>query len=174
MVAVKPSLWIRLDTVARQLTPFLLTMLAVLVTVLPLQLPNLGMAGPVWPLMAVFYWGLYRPDLMPPAAVFVAGLMLDVLSGAPIGVNTLSFLLVHGVVAAQRRFFYGKPYAIVWLGFAFVSAGAFLASWLLASAWHGTMVAPRMLIFQFLLTVGCFPLLSWALLAWQRLFLRHV
>lgn len=171
---VKPSLWTRLDTLARQLTPFLLTMASVLIAVLPLQLPNVGMTAPVWPVMAVFYWSLYRPDLMPAPAVFVIGLMLDTLSGAPVGISAVAFLFVHGIVTAQRRFFYGKPYAIVWLGFALIAAAALTLSWLLASIWHGTILGTRIIAFQYLLTVGCFPVLSWALFAWQRLFLRYV
>lgn len=171
---MKPSFWIRLDAAAKQLTPFLLTMFSVLITVLPTQLPGIGMAGPVWPLMAVFYWGLYRPDLMPAAAVFVVGIMLDALSGAPIGAGALAFLLVHGVVVAQRRFFNGKPFAVVWLGFALIAGGAFAAGWVFACVWHGTIIESRVLTFQYLLTIGFFPLLSWALFGWQRLFLRHV
>lgn len=171
---MKPSLWVKLDTVARQITPFGLTMVFTLLTVLPLQVPGLGVTGPVWTIMGLYYWALYRPDLMPAVTVFLVGLMLDALSGTPLGGNALVFLMAHRLVVTQRRFFYGKPFAIVWLGFGLVAAGAFAASWLLTSLWHGTIIGQRILVLQYTLTVCLFPLVFRALFEWQRLFLKQV
>lgn len=171
---MKPWLWVKLDTVARQIAPFGLTMVFTLLSVLPLHVPGLGVAGPVWTIMSLYYWALYRPDLMPAAAVFLVGLMLDALSGAPLGVNALVFLMVHRLVVTQRRFFYGKPFAIVWLGFALVTAGALAAGWLLTSLWHGRIIDQRILVFQYILTLALFPLVFRALFEWQRLYLKEV
>ncbi len=171
---VKPSLWLKLDIAARQLTPFALTMVLTLLTVLPLQVPGLGVAGPVWTLMGLYYWVLYRPDLMPVGAVFVVGLMLDALSGTPLGSNALIFLLLHRLVVSQRRFFYGKTFSIIWLGFALVAAGTFAATWLLTSVWHGAFLDPRGVAFRYLVTLVLFPLIFRALFEWQRLFLKQV
>lgn len=171
---MKPSLWIRVDALARQLTPLLLSLLLTLMAVVPLQMPALGAVAPVWPLMAVFYWSLYRPDLMPVIGVFSVGLLYDALSGAPIGVNTAVLVVVHGLVLAQRRFFYGKPFAIIWLGFALVSACALVAVWLLSCAWYGRLLMPEATVFQYLVTLGLFAPLAWLLLLWQRSFLREV
>ena len=171
---MRPSLWVKLDTVARQITPFGLTMMFTLLTVLPLQVPRLAVAGPVWTIMSLYYWGLCRPDLMPAVTVFLIGLMLDALSGGPLGVNALVFLIVHRLVVTQRRFFYGKSFVIVWLGFGLVAAGAFAASWLLTSLWHGTIIDQRVLVLRYLLTLGLFPLVFRALFEWQRLFLKQV
>jgi rod shape-determining protein MreD len=88
------------------------------------------------------------------------------------GVSAAVFVVVHGVVNTQRRFFFGKSFAIVWLGFALVSTGAFVATWVLVSAFYGVLIQPQALFFQALLTLGCFPLLSWSLLRWQMVFLR--
>jgi rod shape-determining protein MreD len=145
-----------------------------LLTVLPLRVPPLGVAGPVWTMMSVYYWALYRPDLMPAVAVFLIGLMLDALSGTPLGINALVFLIVHRLVVTQRRFFYGKPFVIVWLGFGLVTAGAFAAAWLLTSLWHAKILDLDVLVFRSLLTLGLFPLVFRALFEWQRLFLKQV
>ncbi len=171
---MKPSLWVKLDTAARQITPFALTMMFMLLTVLPLQVPRLGVAGPLWVLMSVYYWTLYRPDLMPAAAAFIVGLMFDAVSGAPLGVNALAFLIAHRLVVTQRRFFHGKPFVIVWLGFAIVAGGVFAMGWLVSSLWHGTILDQRALILRYLLTVGLFPVVFRALFEWQRLFLKQV
>ena len=78
--------------------------------------------APALPLIAVFYWTLYRPDLMPPVAAFVIGLLQDILGGLPLGVSACVLVGVHAAVNTQRRFFIGKSFAVVWLGFALVSA----------------------------------------------------
>ncbi len=165
---MRSTFWAKADTVARQLTPFGLTVILVLIGAVPLQVPGIASVTPLLPMIGIYYWAIYRPDLMPVAAVFVIGLLYDALSGAPLGVSAAVFVIVHGIIDGQRRFFAGKSFMIVWLGFFLVSAGALFASWLLVSAFYGTFVRSEALMFQYLITLGCFPLLSWALLRWQR------
>lgn len=169
---MKPTLWHRLDALARRLTPFALTLVLVVVSVVPLHIPGFARVAPLLPLIAVYHWAIYRPALLPAFAVFVIGLLQDTLTGMPIGVNALVFLGVYGVVLSQRRFFAGKSFAVVWLGFAVVAAGAALSSWILVSVYYVTLVAPRPVLFQYLMTLGVFPLLVWVFLRWQRAFLE--
>lgn len=169
---MKPSLWHRLDALARRLTPFALTLVLVVVSVVPLHIPGFARVAPLLPLIAVYHWAIYRPRLLPAFAVFVIGLLQDTLTGTPIGVNALVFIGVYGVVLSQRRFFAGKSFAVVWLGFTVVAAGAALSSWILVSVYNLTLVAPRAVLFQYLMTLGVFPLLAWVFLRWQRAFLE--
>ncbi len=170
---MRSSFWARADAIARQSTPFALTMFLVLLGAVPLHVPGFASVTPLLPMIGIYYWTIYRPDLMPVAAVFVVGLLYDALSGTPMGTNAAIFVLIHGIIDSQRRFFAGKPFMIVWLGFLLVSAGALLTTWLLVSAFHGTFVKSDALLFQYVITLGCFPLLSWILLRWQRAFLRR-
>lgn len=170
---MRPTFWHSLDFMARQLTPFALTLILVLLNVVPMHIPGYARVVPILPLMAVYHWSIYRPELMPAYAVFAIGLLQDVLTGTPIGVNALVFLGVYGVVLSQRRFFAGKSFFIMWLGFALVAAGAVLASWLLISIFNMTLVAPKAAIFQYLLTLGCFPFIAWLFLRWQQAFLKQ-
>ncbi len=169
---MKPSLWHRLDALARRLTPFALTLILVVVGVVPLHITGLARVAPLLPLVAVYHWAIYRPRLLPAFAVFLIGLLQDPVSGTPIGVNALVFVGVYGIVLSQRRFFAGKSFAVVWLGFAVIAAGASLLSWILVSALNAALVAPRAVVFQYLVTLGVFPLLAWIFLRWQRAFLE--
>ena len=169
---MKPSLWIRLDLLARSLTPFVLTMILVMIILVPLPIPGYARVVPLLPLIGIYHWTIFRPDLMPAYAVFVIGVLLDALTGMPIGVNALTFLVVYGVVLSQRRFFVGKSFVILWLGFALVAAGQALMSWVLVSAYNVMLISPHALSFQYLLTLGCFPLFAWIFLRWQGAFLR--
>lgn len=170
---MKPATGLRLDLVLRRLTPFLITAGLVLIGVLPVHIPAYGAVAPLLPLVVVYHWSLYRPELMPAWAVFLLGLLVDALSGAPIGVNAGVFVVVRGVVESQQQFFIGKSFVIVWFGFALVLAGALAVSWLLVSAFHVAVIAPGALVFQFALTLGGYPVLSWLLLRWQQAVLKQ-
>ena len=170
---MKPSFWQRLDTMSRQSTPFVLTLILVVAGAVPLHIPGFARVAPLLSLMAVYHWAVYRPELLPAFAVFLIGLLQDTLSGTPVGVNAMVYLGVYGIVVSQSRFFTGKSFVIIWLGFALVAGVAELARWVLVSAYYVTLVEPRAVIVQYILTLGIFPFLAWVLLRWQQTFLRR-
>lgn len=68
--------------------------LLVAITLSAMQLPFptphwFVLLRPEWVLLAVFYWGVERPDRVPMVFVWLLGLVLDVLQGSPLGVNGL-------------------------------------------------------------------------------------
>jgi len=170
---VNPGLWHRMDLLARQITPVLLTLALVLINALPLHLPGFARIAPLLPLMAIYHWAIFRPRLLPASAVFLIGVLQDVLSGTPIGVNALVFLAVFGAVLTQKRFLMGRSFAILWLGFALIAAGALAISWAAISILNLAVVEPRTAIFQYVLTLGLFPGVAWMFMRWQRAFLKQ-
>jgi rod shape-determining protein MreD len=158
---VKVTVWQRLDFVARNLTPLLITVVFVIVGVVPTRLPGASYIGPALVLMSVYYWSLHRSDLLPVATVFIIGLLQDILSGAPLGLNTFILIAVYGVCITQRRFFYGKSFLVVWFGFASIAAGAMVMGWLLMSVFAESVVSPRPAIFEYMLTVMFYPPIAW-------------
>ena len=169
---MKPTFGQRLDIVTRNSLPVLFTLVLVLVNVVPLHIPGFSRIVPVLPLLAVYHWSVYRPELMPPLAVFFIGLIYDILSGSPLGVNSLVFLTIYGVVIFQQRFFAGRSFVIVWMGFGIMAFVASVESWILVSILSESIVEPRALVFQYILNVGFFPLLAWLFLRWQHFYLR--
>ena len=140
---MKPSLGVRLDTLARQLTPFGLTLFLVVFNVVPLHIPGYDQIAPLLPMIAVYHWALYRSELMPAYAVFIIGLLQDSLTGAPIGINAVVFLIVHRAAQSQRRFLTGKSFAMVWLVFALIAAGAMAAG---PERMEGDLLEPGVLV----------------------------
>ncbi len=171
---MKPVLWSRLDIIARSITPFGLTILLVLINVLPLQVPGLSRVMPLFPLMSIYLWAIHQPELMPSYAVFLVGFLQDTLIGTPIGLHILTYLIVYGTVVWQRRFLAGKPFAVIWVGFSLVAAGATAANWFLISLFYLTIIQPEALAYQYLLSLGSFPLLSWFFMRWQIAFLSEL
>lgn len=161
----------RIDTITRHSLPALIMLFLVVLNMVPLHIPGIARIMPVLPLIAVYHWSVYRPALLPPAVVFCIGLLHDVLSGAPIGVNALVYLTVYGIVESQQRFLVGKSFAVVWLGFGIVSMIATIEAWLLVSILSSAVVEPNAALFQFILNFGCFPLMAWLFLRYQKIFL---
>ena len=160
--------WQRLDTAARSITPLALTLFLVILSVVPMRVPGYAEIAPVLALMAVYHWTIYRPNLMPLWSVFVLGALQDLLSGVPLGLYILVFLTVYGVVLSQRRFFAGRSFPLYWLGFGIMSFCATIESWFIASLWHLSLLSFETVFFQFLLSMGIFPLVAWVFLTWQQ------
>lgn len=171
---MKTTFWTRLDVSARRATPVALTILLVLIAVVPYRLPAFPAVTPAVALVAVYHWALYRPDLLPVGAVFLIGLLQDALTDVPLGVNAAILVAVHGIVTTQRRFFAGKGFPVTWFGFIVMAAAAFVASWILVCLFYLRLIAPAPLLFQLLMTIGIFPMLSWAFSRWQMAILERV
>jgi rod shape-determining protein MreD len=148
--------------------PLLTTLLAVVASIIPLQLPGFAVVTPACALMAVYHWSIYRPDLLPYAAVFGAGLLLDLLNGAPLGVSSLVLLLARAAVLSQRRLFAGRNFGVVWAGFVVLTAAATALEWVVASVFYRFVLDLRPFLFQGLLTISTYPVASYVFVRLQR------
>ncbi len=81
-------------------------------------------------IIIIYYWSIYRPTLVPPILVFAAGLLFDLLSAAPLGLNAILLLAAHWIIADQRRFFMGQPFIVIWLAFGVLNTSIILIQWL--------------------------------------------
>jgi rod shape-determining protein MreD len=165
---VNVAFWQRIDQSARSVTPFLLSLALVVLSVVPMPLPGFAPVVPTFAMMSIYHWAIYRPNLMPLSAVFVIGVLYDLLTGAPAGLSAVVFLTVYGVALTQRRFIAGKSFLIYWFGFAIVALGAAVEGWLLVSLWDLTLLDFRAVWFQYLVSIGVFPLIAWIFMKWQQ------
>lgn len=157
---MRSGLWHRFEGAVRGLLPFILTMALVMLSVVPLRIPDFAPVTPSLTVIAVYYWSIHRPDLLPLAAVFGIGLFQDALSGTPLGMTSLVLILVQTIVVTQRRFFHGKSFLVEWCGFMLVAPVVALAGWLLASIYYTSLVAIEPLGFQLLLSLALYPCLA--------------
>ncbi|MDA8232622.1 MAG: rod shape-determining protein MreD [Magnetospirillum sp.] len=171
---MKPSPWVRMDAWVRHFIPFGVTLILLFAAALPTHLPGIGGIAPMLPMMGVYYWAIYRPDLLPAWSAFLIGLLYDVLSGTPMGVYALVLLLVQGVAASRRRFFLAKTFMVAWWAFSLLAAGAVVLAWLLMAVLNGAPSDPRPLLSSYLATIGLFPLFTWTLARTQMALLKDV
>lgn len=162
----------RLDAVARGLTPFALSVLLVVLSLVPIRLPGLAPITPWVTLMAVFFWTAHRPDLLPIWAVFLLGLFADLAGGAPLGVTSLALMSAQLVVRAQRRHVLPHPFIVQWVAFALLALAAEALLVILTMIALGSLLDPRPAVFQALMTIACYPPVAWVFIQAQRAFLR--
>ena len=170
---MRREFFLRLDRLARNLTPFGLTLVLIILGMLPVRIPDYASVAPILAAISLYHWAVYRPHLLPFVAVFLLGVAQDMLSGAPVGLFALVFLTFYGAVVLQRRFLAGKSFPVYWLGFAIVWFLATLELWVLASAFHVTLLDMKAFLFQYLVTAGLFPFVAWIFLRWQQAFLQQ-
>jgi rod shape-determining protein MreD len=100
------------------------------------------------------------------------GLVQDLLSGGPVGIHALVFLLLATAVGGQRRVLAAGSFTFVWTLFLPAAAAAFFLIWLLYSLNLVTLINPRSAIFQYFTTVAVYPCLAWLFAQAQRALLR--
>jgi rod shape-determining protein MreD len=158
----------RVNNGAARLLPVATTLLAAVISVLPLQIPGYAALTPVFTLMAAYHWTIYRPDLLPPVALFAIGLTEDLLAGSPIGVNALLLLLTRIGVLSYRRYFVNRNFPFVWTGFTLLTTTAMLGLWALHCVIDLSLLDFRNAVIRAALTVAIFPLASFMLGRVQR------
>ena len=161
----------RIEFWARQTSPLSLTLFLVLVAVAPLRIPEYARVAPDFALMSVFFWTVHRPDLMRPWWAFVIGLFADILSGTPLGINALVYVLVHGALIAQHKVFRGKPFGLIWIGFGIIALVAGTIGYLAGFILTGAMIRPGLWATHVMVTFACYPLVGWLMGRVQRAFL---
>lgn len=164
-MAIRPLALDRSVGFPARLVPLVSSLVFALMSVVPLHIPGLAVVMPTFALMAVFHWTVYRPDLLSSGAVFIIGLVLDLLNGTPyLGVSAIALLLARTGVLSQRQHFVNRAFPALWLGFVAVAAGVFALEWALVGLLHAAVLDLRPFVFQAVLTAASFPLGS-ALLA---------
>jgi rod shape-determining protein MreD len=150
----------RLDIAARISFPACITILLMLLTQAPFELPEQAALLPAVALGCVWFWSLYRPDALPPPIVFIIGLLMDLLGYLPLGIGVFTLLAVHGVAVTMRRSLSRRGFAWIWIVFAGVAAAASLVIWLMVMLLSFRLLSPYPAIFIAVLTVAIFPVLA--------------
>jgi len=141
--------------------PFLLAILAVIIALLPLRMPGDLELTPLYPLMVVFFWGTHRGDLMTPAPIFFTGLAYDLLSGAPVGLWALTFLICHAMALVLRDTF-GRVIYTAWALFALTCTMACAVAWGLWSIYDWQVQEPVKFAVKGLVSIGLYPFFGFA------------
>jgi len=141
--------------------PTLVGLFSVMAAVMPYGAFGGVPLAPLFPLAAVFFFVLTRPDQMTPLSVFAIGLFQDLLTGSPAGLWAVLYLLAYAVTAALRVLFVGRSAGAAWPGFLIVAATVGAALWTIASLFYSTPIPVVPIAGQLMLTVALYPAMAW-------------
>lgn len=153
----------RLVTGIRAGVPALATVLMILIAVLPTDFLRSGMMSFLVALTCVFYWSIYRPDLMPAWAAFLIGIFTDLVSGGPIGLSAIVLLAIHWIALGQRRALIGKAFPIAWLGYLLISAAACAIYWLIACIYFTSLLSLQPIVAVYIVGILVYPFAAFLL-----------
>nr|WP_277346482.1 rod shape-determining protein MreD [Sneathiella chungangensis] len=152
--------------------PFAVTVLLALMSVVPIGIAGYAIVTPSFAAISVFYWSIHRPYLMAPPLCFLLGLLSDCLTGAPLGLSSFLYLLIHGITVSQRRIFIGKSFVLTWFGFALIGFIIAMLSWLIACLYSLALLPLTPILVQFALSLLVFPMFAWGFGMLQNSLLR--
>lgn len=145
------------EDTARDQVPLMTIIVLVLMSVSPFYLPHYAGIAINLSLIGLFYWSVYKPELIHPFTAFLVGLFYDFLAGAPTGMFALIFVVSRGLLGIYSRRLVTTNFLILWSGFLLFVFGTSFAGWLASSLWYGALSDPVSIIFNSILTVALFP-----------------
>lgn len=151
----------RAEAGVRFIVPYSLMAALLLFSVVSFTFPVAGSVKAPLLLMAIYYWAIYRPTLIPAWLVFSAGILVDFIVYYPVvGINALVFVIVHWIVSNQRRYLMGQAFLMTWIGFVIVSSLAGMTQWFIFGLMNDGWPQLRPLWFSVLMGIALFPLVS--------------
>jgi rod shape-determining protein MreD len=148
------------DSLGRLGLTVAIVFILIVLSAFPFPFAGLAEIRPAFLLIAVYYWAVFRPQMLSPAGAFAAGLALDLVSFHPPGLNALLLVVVQWLVRGQRKFLLGQNFIVIWTAFALVSFLAALLQWAVFSLLQLHLMAIRPVMGGALMTVVVFPLVA--------------
>jgi rod shape-determining protein MreD len=140
--------------------PLLLVLAIVLVCAVPWGLRvAVEFVFPLSAAMAIFLLALQPNVPLPAAVVFAAGLIVDLLTGGPLGYWALLFLAAHGIGRALPM---EEPLhlSLLWAGYMLVALTVAAIGWAVASAYYVRVIDWHPLLIAVACAGALFPIFS--------------
>lgn len=139
------------------LLPAATVFLGAFLTLLPFGLVAGLVVTPAFALVPLYYWTTHRPGLLPAPSVFGLGVVQDLVTGGPLGLWAVVFLITYSVTLWQRGMIEGLPLRFAWPVFGLVTAVGLFGGWFAASVYHADFVSVMPAVIQTLTTAALFP-----------------
>ena len=137
--------------------PAAITLLFLVAYLVPKRVSGLDSFMPVLPMLPIFYWGLNHAPHMPYWFVFAVGLLVDAVTGQPLGMSSLLNVFFLLMVRTQHKYIHKEGFVIKWGYFAMLLGAVCLAHGMIMFAYAGVW-GIKFMIIQWFLTVCCYPL----------------
>ncbi|MFO0388207.1 MAG: rod shape-determining protein MreD [Alphaproteobacteria bacterium] len=159
--------------------PMMVTLVLVMLYLVPKHAATFSNVMPMLHITAVFYWGMANYKHMPYWFVFCIGLLIDGVTGLPLGITSMIYVLFVLFMRLQRKYVHKEGFLVHWAFFSALLLVMFGIEWLVVTSLGSTAHALLPLLIQWLITVCFYPFASrifdvlQAFVSSRRLMLLH-
>lgn len=159
----------KLKRTGRLALPYVILALFMMINLINLPFSSTGAVKPYLIVSFIYYWAIYRPTIIPPLLCFLLGVLMDILSGTPIGLHAFIFVGVQWLIRDQRRFLMGQPYGTIWAVFGLVCVACGAWQWGLLGLTQLSWPSPLFGLISIAMSLVLFPFISLLLNAIHRI-----
>lgn len=150
----------RPEELLRALLPFLSVLLLVVIDLAPLPSAAPTAIAPFLTPAGIYFWLVHRPDLLGNTAILALLLVLDATAGLPLGLTALAFFATRFLLLTPRQFLAGRSFIVIWACFGLAAILLMALRWLIAALYFQHVFAFRPTLFEMLLTIAAYPVVS--------------
>lgn len=115
---------------------------------------------PNFAIIIIYYWTIYRPDLINVILIFFLGLIQDISTGLPIGFYSFEFLILYIITIKQRPFLVSKAFFTNWICFIPIALLIYLLEWVILQTIINKHIEIMPVFFSMLLTITIYPIIT--------------
>ncbi|MBL0941998.1 MAG: hypothetical protein IBJ00_04645 [Alphaproteobacteria bacterium] len=108
----------------------------------------------------LYYWVIYRPDLIPPLIIILMGLFRDSITGNPFGFSSCLLLSAYAIGWEIKQHLGGRSFMLIWGGLIFYLVVTQVLEWGVFMILIHSFIDPLSLLFQLSLAILLYPLLT--------------
>lgn len=140
--------------------PLFVSVLWLFISFIPLNSEISNNARPMFGLLCVFFWAVYRPYLFGLGAIFLLGVFADLQSIAPLGINLFMFLIMYLLVTNLSKYIPEKTFELMWLGLALLLFAVMFSGWFLLSVYYAQFLPVKGMIFSYFISLAVYPVVG--------------
>lgn len=160
--------WRGLDRAARHALPAASIAAVVIALAIPGLSPVADELRAAFVIGSVYFWCLYRPAALPAPVLLLLGLLMDLLTDAPLGLWGVLLLLGQGGLGLVRETMVRQSFLLVWLGSGAFAVLIATGEWLGRSVLTLTLLPALPLAAQAAIASLLYPLLALVLIRAHR------
>lgn len=128
-------------------------------SIISLLIPNSILhVSPNFSFPFIFFWTIFKPELLPLSCLLVVGIISDSIQGLPLGFHSILFLSSSLILLSQRNFLYYQPFPLIWAVFSLSLIFYKILEQLILRSFMEFPFSPANLVLSILLTVLLYPL----------------
>jgi rod shape-determining protein MreD len=137
----------------------LLILFLLLLSIISIEVRGLKFLIPLIDVITIFYWSIFRPRVINNTFLIITGLLYDVLTNSPLGLNAFLYTGSSLLLSGQRKFFVKSPFSMLWLGFLIFCTLFCIVKWLVIVFYNGKFYFSAPIIVQLFTSIAFYPFL---------------